>query len=163
MKTKLFILFSAIALIACGQSSPAEKAEGKIDGVNITIEYGSPRVKGRTIFGDLVPFGQVWRAGANKNTTVEFSENVKVGGQDLPKGKYGFFIIPEESGIWTVIFNKTNDSWGAYSYMVADDALRINVDASFRKEPQENLTFRIKKNVIRFEWSDKAFEIEVSK
>lgn len=163
MKTKLFIFFWAIALIACGQSSPAEKAEGKIDDVKVKIEYGSPRVKGRTIFGDLVPFGQVWRAGANKNTTVEFSENVKIGDQDLEKGKYGFFIIPEESGIWTVIFNKTNDSWGAYSYNVADDALRINVDASFRKEPQENLTFRVKKNAIRFEWSDKAFEIEVSK
>jgi len=105
MKTKLFIFFWAIALIACGQSSPAEKAEGKIDDVKVKIEYGSPRVKGRTIFGDLVPFGQVWRAGANKNTTVEFSENVKVGGQDLAKGKYGFFILPEESGIWTVNIN----------------------------------------------------------
>jgi len=163
MKTKLILLFTLVTFITCGQSSPAEKAVGTIDGVNITIEYGSPRAKGRTIYGDLVPYGDVWRAGANKNTTIEFSTDVKIEGQALAKGKYGFFIIPEESGTWTAIFSKKNDAWGHFSYNISDDALRINVDTSYLKEAKENLAYKIKKNVIRFEWADESFNMKVSK
>ena len=163
MKTKLFLLFTMVTFITCGQSSPAEKSEGTIDGVIITIEYGSPRAKGRTIYGDLVPFGEVWRAGANKNTTIEFSNDVKIEGQALAKGKYGFFIIPEESGVWTAIFNKKNDAWGNFSYDSSEDALRVNVDASYLKEAKENLAFRIHKKAIKFEWADKSFNMKVSK
>ena len=163
MKTKLILLFTLVTFITCGQSSPAEKAEGNIDGINITIEYSSPRAKGRTIYGGLVPYGEVWRAGANKNTTVEFSSDVKIEGQALAKGKYGFFIIPEENGTWTAIFNKKNDSWGSNSYSEADDALRISVEASYLKEGKENLAYKIKKNAIKFEWADKSFNMKVTK
>ena len=163
MKTKLILLFTLVTFITCGQSSPAEKAEGNIDGITITIEYSSPRAKGRTIYGDLVPYGEVWRAGANKNTTIEFSEDVKIEGLELAKGKYGFFIIPEENGTWTAILSKKNDSWGSNSYSEADDALRIPVDASYLKESKENLAYKIKKNAIKFEWADKSFNIKVTK
>jgi len=94
MKTKLIMLFTLVTFITCGQSSPAEKATGTIDGVTVVIEYSSPRAKGRTIYGGLVPYGEVWRAGANKNTTIEFSDNVKINGKSLTKRKYGFFVIP---------------------------------------------------------------------
>ena len=163
MKINLIILFTLVTFIACGQSSPAEKSEGSIDGVNITIEYSSPRAKGRTIYGDLVPYGEVWRAGANKNTTIEFSDDVKIEGQALAKGKYGFFIVPEESGVWTAIFSKKNDAWGHFSYNSSDDVLRVNVDASYLKEAKENLTYRIHKNGIKFEWADKSIKMKVSK
>ena len=163
MKTKLILLFTLVTFIACGQSSPAEKAEGTIDGIKITIEYSSPRAKGRTIYGDLVPYGEVWRAGANKNTTIEFSEDVKIEGTALAKGKYGFFIIPEKNGIWTVIFNNVNDSWGQFSYDKTKDALRVNVDASYLKEGKENLAYGIHKKGIKFAWADKTFKITVSK
>ena len=123
MKTKLILLFTLVTFITCGQSSPAEKTVGNIDDVNISIEYSSPRAKGRTIYGGLVPYGEIWRAGANKNTTIEFSSDVKIEGQALAKGKYGFFIIPEENGTWTAIFSKKNDAWGSNSYSVGDDAL----------------------------------------
>lgn len=163
MKTKLILLFTLVTFITCGQSSPSEKAEGNIDEINIKIEYSSPRAKGRTIYGGLVPYGEVWRAGANKNTTIEFSNDVKIEGQALAKGKYGFFIIPVENGTWTAIFNKKNDAWGSNSYSEADDALRISVDASYSKEGKENLAYKIKKNAIKFEWADKSFNMKVSK
>jgi len=163
MKTKLILLFTLVTFITCGQSSPAEKTVGNIDDVNISIEYSSPRAKGRTIYGGLVPYGELWRAGANKNTTIEFSSDVKIEGQALAKGKYGFFIIPEENGTWTAIFSKKNDAWGSNSYSEADDALRIPVDASYLKEPKENLAYKIHKNTIKFEWADKSFNMKVSK
>jgi hypothetical protein len=105
---------------------------------DITIVYSRPGVKGRTIWGALVPYGMApgndeskgkpipWRAGANENTTIEFSKAVLVEGNKLPSGKYGLFMIPSEKD-WTIIFSKNNSAWGAYSYNQAEDVLRITV------------------------------------
>ena len=106
--------------------SPAATATGKIGATNVTVNYSSPGVKGRKIFGGLEPYGKVWRAGANEATTVEFSKAVMVEGKALPAGKYGFFVIPAE-GPWTVIFNKVANQWGAYDYAEKQDALRVTV------------------------------------
>jgi hypothetical protein len=164
MKNNLLILFLMLAtFVGFGQASPPEKADGEVDGVSVSIKYSSPRVKGRTIYGDLVPYDKVWRAGANENTTIEFSDNVKIGGKDLEKGKYGFFIIPKENGEWIAIFNKKNDAWGSMSYDKADDALRVNVDAKFDKDGKENLAFRVKDKGIKFMWADKSFEMNITK
>lgn len=104
----------------------------------ITIVYSRPGVKGRKIWGDLVPWGFAkdperpnikpfpWRAGANENTTIEFSKDVTVNGKDLPAGKYGLHMIPGEKE-FVIIFSKTNDAWGSFSYDQANDALRITV------------------------------------
>jgi len=100
----------------------------------ITIVFGRPGVKGRTIWGDLIPMGMAkrdnksipWRAGADENTTIEFSKDVTVEGKDLKAGKYGLHMIPGEKE-WVVIFSKTSDSWGSYSYDEANDALRVTV------------------------------------
>ena len=93
---------------------------------DITITYHRPLVNGRKIWGGLVPLGEVWRAGANENTTIEFSDPVSVEGQPLPKGIYGLHMIPTADS-WTVIFSKMASAWGSYSYSQAEDALRVNV------------------------------------
>lgn len=93
---------------------------------DITINYHRPLVNGRKIWGGLVPLGEVWRAGANENTTIEFSDPVSVEGQALPKGIYGLHMIPTADS-WTVIFSKMASAWGSYSYSQAEDALRVTV------------------------------------
>jgi len=104
----------------------------------ITIEYSRPGVKGRKIWGDLVPYGLApgnkysenrpypWRAGANENTTIELNKDVLVEGKPLPAGKYGIHMIPGEKE-WTIIFSKNSSAWGSYSYKQEEDALRVTV------------------------------------
>jgi len=93
---------------------------------DISINYSRPLVNNRQIWGKLVPYGQVWRAGANENTTIEFSDPVTIEGNQLAKGIYGLHMIPGENE-WTVIFSKTATAWGSFSYKQEDDALRVSV------------------------------------
>jgi len=92
----------------------------------LTISYSRPSVKGRKIFGGLEPYGEVWRTGANGATTLTFSDEVIIHGQTIPAGTYALFTIPDKNE-WTVILNKNNEQWGAYTYNKADDVLRFNV------------------------------------
>jgi tetratricopeptide (TPR) repeat protein len=101
-------------------------AKQRIGLTDITITYHRPLVNGRKIWGGLVPLGEVWRAGANENTTIEFSDPVSVEGQPLAKGIYGLHMIPT-ADTWTVIFSKMASAWGSYSYSQAEDALRVTV------------------------------------
>jgi len=94
---------------------------------DVNIMYNRPGVKGRVIWGGLVPYDQVWRTGANEATTFTFSHAVKLNGNPLPAGTYSFHTIPGKTA-WTVIFNKTAAQWGSYEYDAAKDALRIQVD-----------------------------------
>jgi len=93
---------------------------------DITISYHRPLVNGRKVWGGLVPYGEVWRAGANENTTIAFSDPVTIEGQPLDKGVYGLHMIPGENE-WTVIFSHAATSWGSFTYKQAEDALRITV------------------------------------
>jgi hypothetical protein len=93
---------------------------------DVTITYSRPGVKGRVIWGELVPYDKVWRTGANEATSITFSTDVKVNGQPLAAGTYSFHTIPTKSD-WTVIFNKKADQWGSYSYDEKEDALRVQV------------------------------------
>ena len=93
---------------------------------DITIRYHRPLVDGRKIWGALVPYDKVWRAGANFNTTIEVSDPVSVEGKPLPRGTYGLHMIPTADA-WTIIFSKAADSWGSYTYDQAEDALRVTV------------------------------------
>jgi len=92
----------------------------------VSIVYHRPNTKGRKVWGELVPFGQVWRTGANEATVFEVSNDVNINGQLLPKGKYSLHTIPNESD-WTLIFNKTWNQWGSFDYDVKQDALRVTV------------------------------------
>lgn len=98
----------------------------RIGVTDITINYHRPLVKGRNIFGGIVPYGQVWRAGANENTTITFTDPVTIEGQALNAGTYGLHMIPAENE-WTVIFSKTATAWGSFSYKENEDALRVKV------------------------------------
>src|SRR5581483_1791023 len=93
---------------------------------DITINYHRPLANGRQIFGKLVPYGQVWRAGANENTTITFTDPVSIEGHALDKGTYGLHMIPSENE-WTIIFSKTSTAWGSFSYKQDEDALRVTV------------------------------------
>lgn len=93
---------------------------------DITVNYHRPLVNGRKIWGSVVPYGQVWRAGANENTTIAFSDPVTVEGKLLPKGTYGLHMIPNDKE-WTVIFSKNSTSWGSFTYDDKEDALRVTV------------------------------------
>jgi tetratricopeptide (TPR) repeat protein len=95
---------------------------------DVTINYHRPLVNGRKLWGNLVPYGQVWRAGANENTTISFADAVTIEGQALPKGTYGLHMIPGENE-WTVVFSKNATSWGSFTYNQAEDALRVTVKA----------------------------------
>ncbi len=106
---------------------------------DIKIEYNRPGVKGREIWGKLVPYNKVWRAGANENTTILFSDPVKINGKDIPAGTYGLHMIPGENE-WTVILSKNNWSWGSYFYNQSEDALRVIVKPQLAGF-QEWLTF----------------------
>lgn len=108
-------------------ASPRDSVSGKVAGSTITINYGSPSVKGRKIWGGLEAYGKVWRAGANEATTFTTTKAIKVEGKALAAGTYGFFLIPTESGTWTVIFNKVAKQWGAFKYDEKQDALRVTV------------------------------------
>jgi Protein of unknown function (DUF2911) len=106
---------------------------------NITINYHRPLVKGRKVFGGLLPYGQVWRAGANENTTIEFSDPVAVEGKPLAAGTYGLHMIPGEQE-WTVIFSKAATSWGSFTYDQKEDGLRVAVKPQ-ASEFHEALTY----------------------
>jgi len=119
----LFLVF----IVANSKSKPkypAQKSVGIINGSKIEINYGSPSVRERKIWGELVPFGQLWRAGANEATTIEISKEITIEGQRLPAGKYSFFVIPNEKEC-VLIFNKVIKQWGASKYSQNEDQLRV--------------------------------------
>jgi len=109
--------------------SPPAEVTKEINGTTITVNYSKPSKRGRTIFGELEPYGKVWRTGANESTWIEFSKEVKVEGKKLAAGRYGLFTIPGADE-WVVIFNSVSDKWGAFSYKEKDDVLRVTVKPS---------------------------------
>lgn len=141
--------------------SPPEKATGKIDGATIEINYGSPSVRGRKIWGELVPFNDVWRAGANEATTFETSKDITIEGSKLPAGKYSFFIIPNEKEC-VVIFNKDAKQWGAYKYDQKKDQLRVTVKPKKSKTNTEKLIYTINNNNVILSWDnwDIGFDVK---
>src|SRR6267143_2808894 len=120
--------------------SQAAEVKQRIALTDITINYHRPLVNGRKIWGGVVPYGKVWRAGANENTIIEFSDPVSIEGKPLAKGTYGLHMIPNPDS-WTVIFSKTNTGWGSYSYKEDEDALRVDVKPRPLAEQKEALEF----------------------
>lgn len=106
--------------------SPKAGVSQTVGLTDISISYSRPGVKGRTIWGELVPYGKVWRAGADEATKITFSTDVLIEGKKLLAGSYSFFVIPNKNE-WTIIFNKVSDQWGAFEYNETQDALRLKV------------------------------------
>jgi hypothetical protein len=137
MKNYLAILLSVMTFGAFAQKAPASPPAVVIQKVGTTevmIKYAQPSVKGRLVFGTkeakaIVPFGEVWRTGANDATTIEFSADVTVQGKPLAKGVYSLFTIPGATE-WTIIFNSDAKQWGAYTYKAEKDVLRVTAKVS---------------------------------
>lgn len=138
----LALAIQAGAQVSLPQASPRASVSYVVGLTEVRIEYSSPAVKGREIWGKLVPFGEVWRAGANEATTISFSTDVNMEGQRLRAGKYAFFLIPAE-GEWTVIFNRKADQWGAYEYDESQDEIRFSVEPKMNEGMQERLSYSI--------------------
>jgi hypothetical protein len=146
--------------------SPNASVTQTVGVTEITIKYSRPGVKGREIWGKVVPYGEVWRAGANENTTIKFSTPVRIDGHELPAGLYGLQMIPTAAS-WTVIFSKDANEWGAFSYKQADDALRIEVKpqpAELRERMAydfDDVTDTATKVVLHWEKLEVPFTVEV--
>ncbi|HVR97180.1 MAG TPA: DUF2911 domain-containing protein [Thermoanaerobaculia bacterium] len=121
-----FLSSGAPAQVLTPRASPAASVGMKIGTTDVEVRYHRPAVKGRKIWGGLVPYGEVWRLGANDATTVRFSDPVKMEGKDVPAGTYAFFAIPGPDA-WTLILNRRAEQWGAYFYKESEDLLRFQV------------------------------------
>src|SRR4051794_712496 len=146
--------------------SQAAEVKQRIALTDIAIKYHRPLVNGRKIWGGLVPYGKVWRAGANENTTIEFSDPVSVEGKPLDKGTYGLHMIPNQDSC-TVIFSKTNTAWGSYSYDQKEDALRVDVKPRPLAENKEALEFEFEdlkptSTAVTLKWEKLGIPFNVS-
>ncbi len=142
-------------------ASPRKEMSGILDGVEITVNYGSPSVKGRSIWDSLVPYGEVWRTGANEATRFTVNKDVKVGNAQLPAGTYGLFTIPSAEG-WQIIFNREADQWGAYEYDENQDVIRVNTQPSTTADTSETLEFSLGRNAVIMEWETLRLPIPVA-
>jgi hypothetical protein len=153
----LFLLcFGTLHITAQDKStrpSPAMEAKGIIQGADVTIQYSAPSVKGRKIWGELVPFGKVWRTGANEATTFESNKDIVLHGQTLPAGKYALFTIPGEKE-WTWIFNAVWEQWGAYKYDESKDVLRIVSTSQASPVFHEQMNIMIDGNKVTLYWEN---------
>lgn len=136
------LIFSAQQADAQIKLPPASSTQFILQDLGISqvsVVYQRPNMKGRTIFGDLVPYDQIWRTGANNATNITFQSDVKIEGQDLEAGTYALFTIPGKEE-WTIIFNKNAKQWGAYTYDKADDVLRVKIKPRTLTNPIETFT-----------------------
>ncbi|WP_185154364.1 DUF2911 domain-containing protein [Fulvivirga sp. M361] len=148
-------------------ASPRKQAVGKIAGADVVVDYGSPAVKGREVWGGLEAWGKVWRAGANETTSIEFSSDVVIGGQKVAAGKYGFYVTPNENADWIVIINtdwnrEEHGAWGAYNYNEKHDVVRLPVTPEWKEEVQERLTYSIAENSIGLAWEKARITVPVN-
>ena len=143
-----FLLFALAAMAAVAgiaqdksnRPSPPAQVSENVNGTTVTIDYSQPSLKGRDFGSDgFIPYGKVWRNGANEATWIEVSDDVTINGESLPKGKYSFFVIPGESE-WTLIFNSVWDQWGSYNYDESKDVLRVTASSSKVDAPTEKYT-----------------------
>jgi len=174
MKTikSFLIAIMAILLVAESQAqiampapSPTATLEQKIGLTDFKVVYSRPSMKGRAIFGELVPFGEVWRTGANNPTKLTFGDAVKIGGNDLPAGTYALYTIPNANE-WTIIISKNTELWGSMGYSADDDAFRFTVPVQQASPAVETFTIDIA-NInmstahLRVLWENTLVEIPI--
>ncbi len=134
-------------------SPPAKATETTSGGVTITIDYSQPSLKGRKIGGEVAPYGQIWRTGANEPTTIEVNKAAKLEGKDMPAGKYSLWTVPGKDE-WAIIINKKVPGWGT-QYPEGEDLFRVNVKPVKTAQASERMTFTIAKNgKIALLWGD---------
>ena len=165
MKRIVFLLLTLISVVSLAvaqekPASPKAETEGVAGAAKVKIVYCQPSARGRKIMGALVPFGEVWRTGANEATTIEFDKPVKLEGKDIPAGKYALFTIPTENE-WTIIINKDNKQWGAYKYNDKDDVLRVKVKPVKTDVFVETFTISVVKDQVQMKWENTAVAFKI--
>ncbi|MDT0294973.1 DUF2911 domain-containing protein [Mesonia ostreae] len=162
------ILFAGVssAQIQTPQPSPSAKMEQMVGLTNIELEYSRPSMRGREVFGNLVPYDKMWRTGANTNTTISFSDDVKIGGEKLPAGTYAIFTVPHKNN-WDVIFYSDSNNWGLPEKW-NESKVALKASAESQKMPMEMETFTMviddltnNSAVISFLWGDTAASFTV--
>src|SRR5580693_5465000 len=166
------LLLPVFALLACAQDaskrpSPAAQAQCKFsDGKTVKSDYSSPRMKGRKIFGGLVPYGEVWRAGANDATTLVTDTNLNIGGKDVPAGSYTLFTVPNADK-WVLIISKKTGEWGTKYAGPDSDLARVPIKVSALPAPTENFTITFDKTgsgcTMRVEWEKTRASVDITK
>jgi hypothetical protein len=158
------LILSSAVMRAQDKPSPAATATGTINGANISINYSSPAVKGRTIFGGLVPYEKVWRAGANEATVFKTDKKVMIGKSPLEAGAYSIYVIPSEKS-WKVIFNSQTGQWGTSrtgSTRVEDkDVLSIDVKPAKTAELAERLKYDVTPKGFTLAWENLSVLVPV--
>jgi DUF2911 family protein len=173
----LTMVLFAVAVLAPAQMSmvqdkskrpsPPASAECKFsDGKTVKIDYSSPRAKGRKIFGELVPFGKVWRAGANEATTFVTDSAVVVGGKNVPAGSYTIFAVPEADK-WTLVISKKTGEWGTDYPGEGEDLARVAMSVSKTSAPVENFTIGFdqagSKCTLHMDWENTRASVDITK
>jgi Protein of unknown function (DUF2911) len=162
------ILFTTAAFAQMGGGKPSPAASASCDlggGKTIKTDYSSPRMKGRKIYGDLVPFGQVWRTGANEATTFVTSAAVTVGGATVLPGSYTIFTIPSADK-WVLIINKKTGEWGIPYKYESDELARVDMKTSMLPAPVEDFTIAYDKMAsgctLRMDWETTRASVDIS-
>ncbi len=134
--------------------------EAEIGGVPVKVQYGRPKVSGRDIFGELIPYGKVWRTGADEATTISFSKDATFAGQKVKSGTYALFTIPAEEG-WKVVLNSEPKQWGAYKHDPSKDVLTAAITAE-KHDNTEELTFAAAGDKLQMMWADVVVSMPVA-
>ena len=166
LPTLLFVFVLTLAALAQGKPSPAASASCDIGGgKTIKTDYSSPRMKGRKIYGDLVPYGKVWRTGANEATTFVTSGDVNLGGKTVPAGSYTIFTVPNADK-WTLIINKKTGEWGIPYKYESDELARVEMKVSKLPSPAENVTISYEKKgngcTLNVDWENTRASVDIS-
>lgn len=161
------LIFTLTIFAAC-QGKPSPPASASCDlggGKSIKTDYSSPRMKGRKIYGDLVPFGEVWRTGANSATTFVTSADVTVGGKTVPAGSYTLFTVPTADK-WALIVNKKTGEWGIPYKYESDELVRVDMKVSKLPSPLENFTINYAKSgsgcTLQIDWDTTRASVDIS-
>jgi len=162
------LIFTLTVFAACQGGKPSPAASASCDlggGKTIKTDYSSPRMKGRKIYGGLVPFGEVWRTGANEATTFVTSADLVIGGKTVPAGSYTVFTIPNADK-WTLIINKKTGEWGIPYKYESDELARIDMKVSKLPSPVENFTIAYDKGgsgcTLRMDWETTSATVSIS-
>ena len=168
LPTLLTILFTTAAFAQMGGGKPSPAASSTCDlggGKTIKTDYSSPRMKGRKIYGELVPFGEVWRTGANEATTFVTSTDVVVGSNTVPAGSYTIFTVPTADK-WTLIISKKTGEWGIPYKYESDELVRVEMKVSKLPSPIENFTLAYDKSsggcTLRLDWETTRAAVNIS-
>jgi hypothetical protein len=162
------LVFSTLAFGQMGKSRPSPPASATCDlggGKTIKTDYSSPRMKGRKVYGELVPFGEVWRTGANDATTFVPSADVVVGGKTVPAGSYTIFTVPAQDK-WTLIISKKTGEWGIPYKYESDELARVDMKVSKLPAPVEDFTITYDKSgngcTLRMDWETTRASVDVT-